>query len=188
MVNYFSSLNGVRSGTKLVSNRISSLYIHLTSCIQNTNESFYFVLLISQANNQCTMLTRMVVKFPVLDSDSELAACCLYREDDRRNPISSNNKAPYLIFSVCNANSVIAHRSLNCGSFYKSMADSLDPPPPPATGDPRNQFLCLTICGYRRPGMSESDYRDHMMNVSAPMTKDLMVKYGVKRWTVVCTH
>ncbi|QKX52960.1 uncharacterized protein TRUGW13939_00031 [Talaromyces rugulosus] len=65
------------------------------------------------------------------------------------------------------------------------MADSLDPPPPPATGDPRNQFLCLTICGYRRPGMSESDYRDHMMNVSAPMTKDLMVKYGVKRWTVI---
>jgi hypothetical protein len=57
--------------------------------------------------------------------------------------------------------------------------------PERATEDPRNQFLCLTICGYRRPGMSETDYRDHMTNVSAPMTKDLMVKYGVKRWTTV---
>ena len=34
--------------------------------------------------------------------------------------------------------------------------------------------------------MSEEDYRNHMVNVSAPLTKDLMVKYGVKRWTQVC--
>ena len=33
--------------------------------------------------------------------------------------------------------------------------------------------------------MSEKDYRHHMTQVSAPMTKDLMVKYGVKRWTMV---
>lgn len=33
--------------------------------------------------------------------------------------------------------------------------------------------------------MSEEDYRHHMTQVSAPMTKDLMVKYGVKRWTMV---
>jgi len=35
--------------------------------------------------------------------------------------------------------------------------------------------------------MSEEAYRDHMVNVSAPLTKDLMVKYGVKRWTQVST-
>jgi hypothetical protein len=33
--------------------------------------------------------------------------------------------------------------------------------------------------------MSEEAYRNHMVNVSAPMTKDLMVKYGIKRWTQV---
>lgn len=47
------------------------------------------------------------------------------------------------------------------------------------------KFLCLTICGYRKPGMTEEDYRHHMTKVSAPMTQDLMVKYGVKRWTQI---
>ena len=47
------------------------------------------------------------------------------------------------------------------------------------------KMLCLTICGYRKPGMSEEDYRHHMTKVSAPMTQDLMVKYGVVRWTMV---
>ena len=55
-----------------------------------------------------------------------------------------------------------------------------------ANGAKKSRYLCLTICGYRKAGMSEEAYRHHMIYVSAPLTKDLMVKYGVKRWTQVC--
>ncbi|KAL5330270.1 hypothetical protein ACEPPN_003796 [Leptodophora sp. 'Broadleaf-Isolate-01'] len=52
-------------------------------------------------------------------------------------------------------------------------------------GSAQEKYLCLTICGYRKQGMSEEAYRNHMVNISAPMTKGLMVKYGVKRWTQI---
>jgi EthD domain len=65
------------------------------------------------------------------------------------------------------------------------MTTFSSPEVPEPSGLTKDHYLCLTICGYRKPGMSEVDYRNHMVNVSAPMTKGLMVKYGVKRWTQV---
>ncbi|KAK3618987.1 hypothetical protein LTR56_013057 [Elasticomyces elasticus] len=50
---------------------------------------------------------------------------------------------------------------------------------------PPSKYLCLTILGYRKPGMSEQAYRRHMIEVSASLTKDLMAKHGIKRWTVI---
>lgn len=63
------------------------------------------------------------------------------------------------------------------------MSKLLETPIPAGGGE--GKFLCLTICGYKKAGMREEDYRHHMTQVSAPMTKDLMVKYGIVRWTQV---
>ncbi|KAI0155727.1 hypothetical protein BJ166DRAFT_593937 [Pestalotiopsis sp. NC0098] len=56
---------------------------------------------------------------------------------------------------------------------------------PQTTTSQDGKFLCLTILGYKKEGMSEEAYRHHMTQVSAPMTKDLMVKYGIIRWVQI---
>ena len=43
----------------------------------------------------------------------------------------------------------------------------------------------LSVCAYRKPGMSEEDYHKYMSEVHAPLVKDLMVKYGIVSWEMV---
>lgn len=49
----------------------------------------------------------------------------------------------------------------------------------------RKRLLCWTVCAYRKPGMDEADYHSYMSKVHAPLVKDLMVKYGITRWSMV---
>lgn len=47
------------------------------------------------------------------------------------------------------------------------------------------RLLCWTVCAYRKPGMDEGDYHRYMSEVHAPLVKNLMVKYGMIRWSMV---
>ncbi|KZZ88479.1 Dimeric alpha-beta barrel [Moelleriella libera RCEF 2490] len=49
---------------------------------------------------------------------------------------------------------------------------------------PRPRLLCLTITGYRRPGLSEQECRDFMTRVHAPLAAELMAEYGIERYAM----
>lgn len=53
-----------------------------------------------------------------------------------------------------------------------------------AIGSPQKRRLyCLTVCGYRKPTLSEEEYGEYMTKKHSQLLKGLMAKYGVIRWT-----
>ncbi|KAL6718203.1 hypothetical protein ACLMJK_004291 [Lecanora helva] len=53
-----------------------------------------------------------------------------------------------------------------------------------ANGSSKKGLYCLTICGFRKPGMSEEDFKEYMTNTHGRISKDLLAKYGMVRWTL----
>lgn len=101
-------------------------------------------------------------------------------------PFCSPFSLPLLLcFPICISLILIYTLSGYSDLVDTSMPTLNEPKAPEPSGLTKGKYLCLTICGYRKPGMNEEDYRNHMVNISAPLTKGLMVKYGVKRWTQV---
>ena len=49
----------------------------------------------------------------------------------------------------------------------------------------KRKAYCLTICGYRKPGMSEEAFEDYIINTHARISKDCLSKNGFLRWTLV---
>lgn len=48
-----------------------------------------------------------------------------------------------------------------------------------------DEFYCLSILGYRRPGLSQEEYMDYMINRHAPLVVDLLTKHRILQYNVV---
>ncbi|RGP64452.1 conidial pigment polyketide synthase [Fusarium longipes] len=49
-----------------------------------------------------------------------------------------------------------------------------------------NSLICLTITAFKKPSLSDEEYRHHMTKVHAKLVSPLMEEYGIVRYTM--TH
>lgn len=50
---------------------------------------------------------------------------------------------------------------------------------------PTRQLLCLTMLGYKKPGLTEEELCDFQVNKHSQLVSGLMEKYGVVRYSIV---
>ncbi|CAD6579806.1 MAG: hypothetical protein ASARMPRED_009261 [Alectoria sarmentosa] len=68
----------------------------------------------------------------------------------------------------------------------ETSLQNITPPSEPSaeTATPqKRRLLTLTVCGYKKPGLSEEEYEAYMKKKHWRFVKELMIKYGVIRWT-----
>ena len=51
--------------------------------------------------------------------------------------------------------------------------------------EPPRRLLCWTVCAYKRPDLDDEYYHNYMSQVHGPLVKDLLVKYGFVKWSMV---
>ena len=49
----------------------------------------------------------------------------------------------------------------------------------------KRRRLALTICTTRKPGMSEEEFGEYLQKIHAQLSKGLLAKYGMIRWSTV---
>ncbi|KAE8149394.1 EthD domain-containing protein [Aspergillus avenaceus] len=48
-----------------------------------------------------------------------------------------------------------------------------------------NRLICITINGYRKPGLSDAELHHYLCEVHAPMAKPFLEKYGILEYNVI---
>ncbi|KAF5007920.1 hypothetical protein FDECE_5836 [Fusarium decemcellulare] len=64
-------------------------------------------------------------------------------------------------------------------------SDTQESSEPAAQQTQPNTLICLTITAFRKPSLTEEEYRHYMTKVHARLVSPLMEEYGIVRYTMV---